>query len=182
MSTAAIQTTASDPTPVAAPPTVTAQIQLKVAHFRSIGRGPTRHTMVLTNPSETVSQPTSNLIRIGKGGAKLEFTIAPAEFRPVGIMFRNSRTRATVPTGSKHSPFRKLKLSGATLEITDAFPMPAPGQTPSPKKYKFSVLVQRVLDGRVGILDPEFENEHDTFDNDNEVEPEGDGEEDGEEE
>jgi hypothetical protein len=135
-------------------------IILEVTGFQPIGSGQVNHVMTAPNPPPNVSlDQKQGRVHVRAGGATLPFIIKPAAYRPVGITFQSRNSHAPVWVDAPGSPFRKMRMDGANnaLVIDDIFPM---SQNPSAKLYKFNVLVQRVSDHAVGIIDPELENEN----------------------
>jgi hypothetical protein len=109
-------------------------------------------------------------IRVRCPGAELRFRVVGADDTPylaVGVTFtlvadRSSpvavpcETREGRPVGT---PFGRLALLDRELFFTDSLSkVAASPQTFTP--YKFSILIQRVSDGALGLIDPEVENEN----------------------
>jgi hypothetical protein len=151
------------PAPGTAPvaPPVTANINLQIVAFRPHGGGKIDHKMKLTNPGNRARQ-FGDSIHIYQGGARLKFTTVPANYRPVNITFTDARTGKPVLVDGSGSPFKNMQVNGpnSTLEVDDNFLMPPAGQRPSPRRYKFSIDVERVSPPGGGVIDPFVENEN----------------------
>jgi hypothetical protein len=159
--TTAPSTAPSPPQSTPATKSVGPRLVLTVTNFKPIGSGTVAHTMTAPNPPPNVSlNPNGTRLHVRAPGATLPFTIEPAEYRPVGITFRQGN--APVLVDGSGSPFRHMRLDPGVnaIEIEDTFAPPPRGAKPVPKRYKFSVLVQRVRDNVVGVIDPDVENEN----------------------
>jgi hypothetical protein len=96
-------------------------------------------------------------IYVLRPGTTLRFTLALAAdrketFYPAGITFvrEGERTNSDrLRLGLINFPQSLTRLDGRTLSITDSYRDRARGV-----RYKFSILVQRGSDGKMGIIDP----------------------------
>jgi hypothetical protein len=106
-------------------------------------------------------------IRVLCPGAALRFRVVGADgeaYMAVGVTFTNQTTTRAVAceTGSGHpgnTPFGMLELVNSELFFADSLP----GAAAKPQAftfYKFSVLIQRVSNGALGLIDPGVENEN----------------------
>jgi hypothetical protein len=96
-------------------------------------------------------------IYIQRPGAPIRFTIASARadrkrYYPVGIAFvreggRNSGDEQRL--GLLNFPQSQTRMARHTLLITDSYKDDA-----QYVRYKFSVIIQRGSDGKIGIIDP----------------------------
>jgi hypothetical protein len=131
-------------------------------------------TMPAPNPARCYLYPGSGggapSIRVLRPGAALRFRVVGSDDEPylaVGVTFtslanRKSPFAVACETGSGRpvgTPFGNLELVNRELFFADSLP----GAAASPQTftaYKFSVLIQRVSDGALGLIDPEVENEN----------------------
>jgi len=105
-----------------------------------------------------------NDIYIKRPGATLRFTIASSaadqmRYYPIGISFLREGDRSSSDAqrlGLLNFPQNQTRMDGPTLTITDAYKDEA-----RYVRYKFSVVVQRGSDGRIGIIDPGIVHEFD---------------------
>jgi hypothetical protein len=138
-----------------------------VQGFKKAGAGPrlelcTPHRMSMPkkHPQVSIDPRNHELLRIKPKGATLLFKITPDEYCPVGITF--SRWGKRQPTADDQKRLRilnfaqmKIRPDERTLQVTDHFK--AIGRD---ARYKFSVVILRVKDGTIGIIDPGVVNEH----------------------
>ena len=138
-------------------------VNLTVTKFSDIFRAgrPTRFVMKLaqSHPLATIEGDT---LFIKKPGSPIRFTLKTGDgtrerYYPVGITFvRANAKRATdaVRLGFVNFPERDTRADEQMLVIDDVYKDVA-----WPVKYKFSVVVQRGSDGKIGIIDPDIVHE-----------------------
>ena len=121
---------------------------------------PHRMSMPRKHPQVQIDPKNHELLRIKPKGATLLFKITPDEYCPVGITF--SRWGNRRPTADDQIRLRtlnfaqmKIRPDERSLQVTDHFK--AIGRD---ARYKFSVVILRVKDGSIGIIDPGVVNEH----------------------
>ena len=136
---------------------------------------PHRMSMPKKHPQVSIDPDDPETLLIEPKGATLLFKITPDEYCPVGIAFSMGEKRKATMKG-KHKPtmgekrkatvydlkrlhtlnFAQMKLrpDERTLQVTDHFK--AIGRD---ARYKFSVIIMRVKDGAIGIIDPGVVNE-----------------------
>lgn len=139
-------------------PSVTARIQLRIVTFRPKEEGNIEFEMKLLDPNKVAQQPDPDTIRINVGGAVLEISTIPANFRPLDISFTNKQTGKPEPVDGS-GPFNNKNQRPNTVEVDDIVEAPVSGPAEA-KRFKFSVPVERVSDKAVGIIDPDVENEN----------------------
>lgn len=125
------------------------------------GRG-TEYIMKLASKDPRV-EIKGNAIYVKPPGAVLRFTIISARgqktrYFPVGITFvregdRNSSDEQRL--GLLNFPQSDIHMERQRLVITDSYKDKA-----KCVRYKFSVIVQRGSDGKVGIIDPDIVHDH----------------------
>jgi hypothetical protein len=114
---------------------------------------PKKHPQVKIDPKDRET------LRVKPKGATLLFTITPDEYCPVGITFSMGGKRKPTVNDQKRLGilnFAQLKIrpDERSLQVTDHFK--AIGKD---DRYKFSMIIQRVKDGAIGIIDPGIVNE-----------------------
>jgi hypothetical protein len=137
-------------------------IVIGVAKFRDVlanetsrsGRG-TDYVMKLRRPDSRAYIKGED-IYVKRPGAPIRFTIVSGSadkdhYYPVGITFvresdRNDSERQRL--GFLNFPQRATHAEGRTLTILDSY------RDRSSVRYKFSVVLQRGSDGKIGIVDP----------------------------
>jgi hypothetical protein len=109
-------------------------------------------------------------IRVRRPGTALCFKVFDTygtAYLAVGVTFTSLADRSspfavaceTGPGRPVGTPFGGLKLDDGELQFVDYLPgIAAEPQAFTP--YKFSILIQRVSDGALGLIDPEVENEN----------------------
>jgi hypothetical protein len=108
------------------------------------------------------------VIHVGYPGAILRFQVAGdgGPYWPVGLAF----VRVNVPSPTAvlwgigpwtipGSPFTAVRFENGVLDVSDVIASP-PTDPASPKLFKFSLFIQRLSDGAIGIIDPYLENEN----------------------
>jgi len=117
-------------------------------------------SMPKKHPQVRIDPKNHELLRIKPKGATLLFRITPDEYCPVGITFSMWGKRK--PTADDQKRLRtlnfaqmKIRPDERSLQVTDYFK--AIGRD---ARYKFSVVILRVKDGAIGIIDPGAVNEH----------------------
>lgn len=134
-----------------APKTGVPKIDTCTPHWMSM---PKKHPQVSIDPKN------HELLRIKRKGATLLFKVTPDDYCPVGIAFSMwGKRKLTAGDQSRLRTlnFAQMKLhpDERTLQVTDHFK--AIGRD---TRYKFSVIIMRVKDGAIGIIDPGVVNEH----------------------
>lgn len=119
----------------------------------------TKATMTVSDHPRVYIRPGQpERLRIKRGGATIRLKIEPDDYYPIGVAFqlkdgqanRNQQDRiGLLNFESSHMPMDKQ-----TLLITDRFK-----DADSDDLYKFSVIIQRVMDGEIGIIDPDIVHE-----------------------
>jgi hypothetical protein len=126
---------------------------------RSIPGGASQAVMrvVKKNPRVRID-PERQLISVNAPGAILQFVVEPNLYLPIGISFWMLPTDAKVGAEQKaglvdfEDP--QIQRRGRTISINDRFKSGGPYFI-----YKFSMVIQRLSDGKLGIVDPGIENE-----------------------
>ena len=96
-------------------------------------------------------------IYVLRPGTTLRFILTPAanakeSFYPAGITFVREGERTDsdrLRLGFINFPQKYTRVDGRTISVTDSYRDKARGV-----RYKFSILVQRGSDGKLGIIDP----------------------------
>jgi hypothetical protein len=139
------------------------EVILSVTKFNDIFRAgrPTQFVMKLarSHPLATIEGDT---IIVRPPGAPIRFTLTTGDktrerYYPVGITFvRAGAKKASddLRLGFINFPERDTHAQEKEMIITDSYKDSA-----YPVRYKFSVVVQRGSDGRIGIIDPDIEHE-----------------------
>jgi hypothetical protein len=114
---------------------------------------PKKHPQVWIDPKDR------ELLHVEPKGATLLFKITPDDYCPIGIAFSRWGNRKLTADDEKRLRtlnFAQMKIrpDERTLQVTDHFR--AIGRD---ARYKFSVVIMRVKDGAVGIIDPGVVNE-----------------------
>ncbi len=120
---------------------------------------PHRMSMPKKHPQVRIDPKNHELLRIKPKGATLLFKITPDEYCPVGITFSMWGKRKSTVNDQKRLRtlnFAQMKIrpDERSLQVTDHFK--AIGRD---ARYKFSVIILRVKDGAIGIIDPGVVNE-----------------------
>lgn len=143
-----------------------AEVIITVTEFRPVlsskvrGARDTAYTMRLKKAHRNVSLK-DDIICVDAPGATIRLTIASAvgdktKYYPAGITFVRDNGKCLseeLLLGRTHLPQRRIVIDGQTLTFTDRF-----RKGKESVRYKFSVIVQRGLDGEIGVIDPGIEN------------------------
>ena len=141
-----------------------AQATLTVTQFRSMN--PVANTDFIDTTTALAPHPAVSLVNVAgmptfraKRAHNLEITIASADgketYRPIGVFFRQKKDRPIVRADAEGWINFAWTISAAgTLVIQHKFL-----QRGDDSRYEFYVLVQRVSDGAIGVIDPEIQNE-----------------------
>ncbi len=131
----------------------------------SDGRGGRGTDYIMTLPkNDPLAEIRGNDIYIKPPGAILRFTITSARrgktrYFPVGITYVREGDRNTSDEqrlGLLNFPQSEIYMRRQTLMITDSYK-----DKTKCVRYKFSVIVQRGSDGKIGIIDPGIVHEFD---------------------
>ncbi len=101
-------------------------------------------------------------IYVRRPGGTLRFTIASSDrqrYYPVGVAFVREGARSSSDEqrlGFLNFPEELTRMAGRTFLITDTYKDDVPCL-----RYKFSVMIQRGSDGKIGIIDPGIVHEND---------------------
>jgi hypothetical protein len=115
-----------------------------------------------------VTQPGKNtFFHVRGGSATFHITItsqAGESWRPISMTVAQQTAPAAAiqlntPTGPAGCSFNVPQLTANSVEFTETYTPAAPAAASKSRAYKFSIIVQRASDGRVGIIDPGVENE-----------------------
>lgn len=68
----------------------------------------------------------------------------------------NEEWKARNAGGTKF-PFSGVKVYGPTIEVTNRIARDA--TSPNSQVYKYSIVIQRLSDGAIAIIEPEIENQ-----------------------
>jgi hypothetical protein len=105
------------------------------------------------HPQVYIKSNQPDTLHIKSKGATIRLTVRPARYYPVGIAFKLLKG---VPNPNAHARIGFLNFEQSrtprdpqSLFITDHFK-----DKGSDDQYKFSVIIQRVSDGAIGIIDP----------------------------
>ena len=148
-----------------------AEIRMSVVRFEDVLDGETQHTCRKTGfEMALVGSPTNvslkgDIIYVKAPGATIRFTLVSLKedkehYYPIGITFFRTDKREVSEKqrlGLLNFPQSNIRLEGRTLSITDTY---KDGRYPV--RYKFSVVIQRGSDGKIGIIDPAIS--HDSSD------------------
>jgi hypothetical protein len=151
---------------VAASTIVPAEVVITVTEFRPVlspkvrGTRDTTYTMRLKRPHRHVSL-VDDTICVDSPGATIRLTIASAagdkiRYYPAGITFVREASKGLseeLLLGRPDLLQRRIVINGQTLTFTDRF-----RRGKDNVQYKFSVIIQRGLDGAIGIIDPRLKN------------------------
>ena len=111
------------------------------------------------NPPPGVTQPAGPNTRIEVSDvSKLIFRFEPA-FKPVDIMF--AQTSGTTDDDGRSnfaSRIRQQRAGAWRLVVVDLLNDGGPAGTANFAKWKFFIAIQRIADGKIGIIDPEVSN------------------------
>jgi len=146
------------------------EVIITVAKFRGVlategerGGRPSDYAMRLArrDPRATIK---GDDLYIRRPGAAIRFAVAPAagdkgSYFPTGIAFvREASDNASDEQrlGLQNFPQRDIRFDGRTVLIVDRYRDKEPFV-----RYKFSVVVQRGADGKLGIIDPGIIHEDD---------------------
>ena len=110
------------------------------------------------DPAGKVTQA-GNRLRV-KGPTDLEFTIAapagsPESYFALGIVFKSG---SADKHGRNNFDIKNHKVNDAKISIRNNHSVSAPASSGG-VVYEFFILIQRVSDGAIGIIDPEIENQ-----------------------
>lgn len=120
----------------------------------------------MTHPLVRIDPENDKTLKITGPRATILFTITsresppPEEYYPVGITFflENREPSVRVRKRLGLANFTQLKIrpnrDAHSLSITDSYNEKEKGE-----RYKFSVIIQRARDGKIGIIDPFIVNE-----------------------
>lgn len=139
-----------------------AEVVLTVTQFRPVlspevrGLPSTDYKMCLKKPHRRVSLKDDTLV-VKHPGTTIRLTIASSvddktKYYPAGITFvreEGKRLSDVELLGQKAFLQRRIVIDGQTLTFSNRFKK---GKDVVP--YKFSVIIQRGLDGAIGIIDP----------------------------
>jgi len=144
------------------------EIVIAVTRFKDVlageaGGGATGYSLKLRRPDPRAAIR-GNAIYIKRPGATLRFTFAAAaggraRYFPAGITFVRTGDRNVSDAqrlGLLNFPQKLTRPEGSALVIVDTYQDKA-----RCVRYKFSVLIQRGADGRIGIIDPDIIHEND---------------------
>ncbi len=145
------------------------EVVITVTQFNDVfaGGGPdgagTGYAMQLRKPDPRAEIKDDD-IYVKRPGAVLRFTIASAEtdrnrYYPVGIAFvreGNDSTSDEHRLGILNFPPLHMRVDGRTLLISDRYHAET-----RRVRHKFSVLIQRGSDGKIGVIDPGIIHEND---------------------
>jgi len=155
--------------PTAARTSTPAEITITVNQFKDVlspeaGDPGTRCGMHMKRRHRHVTVK-DNTILVWKPGATIRFTIVPApgdkeKYYPAGITYVREGATSTSDRqrlGLLNFPQGRTRVDGQTLTFTDSYRDKA-----KKIRYKFSVLIQRGSDGKIGLIDPDIvhEDEH----------------------
>jgi hypothetical protein len=119
-----------------------------------------RMSMPKKHPQVSIDPKDPDTLIIKRKGATLLFKITPDDYYPVGITFTMGKGKGE-PTVSDQKRlgilnFAQLKMrpDERSLQVTDHFKVIGRDH-----RYKFSVIISRVKDGVIGIIDPSIVNE-----------------------
>lgn len=143
-----------------------AEVVITVTKFQPVlspelrGDRDTAYTMRLKRPHRRVSLK-DDTICVDSPGATIRLTIASAagdkiKYYPAGITFVREDGKCLseeLLLGRTHLPQRRIVIDGQTLTFTDRFK-----KGEEEVLYKFSVIIQRGVDGVIGIIDPGIRN------------------------
>jgi hypothetical protein len=157
-----IETESIDPkNPIAVTISVTQFQDVLAGKESRTGRG-TSYTMKLKarDPRACIEGDT---IYVKRPGGPIRFTINGAaadkeHYYPVGISFvreGDGKSSEKARLGMLTFPQSEIRLDGRSLSITDIYKDHARSV-----RYKFSLLIQRGSDGRLGIIDPGIEHDN----------------------
>lgn len=142
-----------------------AEVVITVTEFRPVlspelrGARDTGYTMKMKRPHPRVSLKDDTLF-VDAPGAAIRLTIASSpkdkvNYYPAGITFVREANRSgsdALLLGQKEFLQRKIIIDGQTLTFTNRFK-----KSKDSVRYKFSVIIQRGVDGAIGIIDPGIE-------------------------
>ncbi len=142
-----------------------AQVTLTITQFRPMN--PVANTDFVDATTELVPHSAVTLVTIAgmptfrvKRAINFEIRLASAQpgesYRPLGVIFRQKTDRAISqpdPAGLRY--FASSITANGTLVIQNKFL-----QRGDDGRYEFYVLVQRVSDGAVGMIDPDIDNQN----------------------
>ena len=145
-----------------------AEVVITVTKFQPVlspelrGDRDTAYTMRLKRPHRRVSLK-DDIICVESPGATIRLTIASAagdkiKYCPAGITFVREDGKCLseeLLLGRLHLPQRRIVIDGQTLTFTDRFK-----KGKESVMYKFSVIIQRGVDGVIGIIDPGLKNKN----------------------
>lgn len=141
----------------------------EVLQTRGVERG-TFHTVIIAKGHDVISVEEGGdipklTIKKGSGPVTLRFKIVDAKtddvYQPLGIAFKVERSTKAPSTseanmiGENNFPLDRMHIYGNDLYITD-LALPEVREL----KYKFSVIIQRERDAKIGIIDPRIEHEN----------------------
>ena len=140
-----------------------AEIRITIGEFTDVlgtGKPITDFSLALAkrNPNVSVDGDT---IHVKYPKTTVRFTLASSagdkiNFYPAGITFVLKSDCATTEAsrlGLQNFPQNKIRLDGESLSITDNYL-----HVKNTITYKFSLVVQRGSDGKIGIIDPGISN------------------------
>lgn len=139
-----------------------ARITLTVTQFRQLNettvgtRWTDATTSLAAHPSVTMSgQPELAILHV-KRAVDLAITVvsgnAGESYRPVAIIFQQKpASDGTLADPDGRRNFSAAVVSDSTLTVRNRFDLRG-------VRYEFFVVIQRVSDGAIGIIDPEIEN------------------------
>ena len=125
--------------------------------------GGTEYVMELAKPDARAAIKGDD-IYVKRPGALLRFTIASAgadkkQYFPVGVAFvreGDDNTSDEHRLGHLNFPQAHTRLDGRTVVVNDSYKAEA-----RRVRHKFSVVIQRGSDGRIGVIDPGIIHEND---------------------
>ena len=134
--------------------------------FRVKGSGKSRNTVakmkmtIKHHPRVQIYPKFPDSLVIRPKGATIRFTIQPRnQYSPIGIAFNKIKGRPHRKQrdriGSLNFQTSQMPRDRHTLLITDSFK-----DKEQDDHYKFSVIIQRMKDGAIGIIDPDIIHEH----------------------
>jgi hypothetical protein len=118
---------------------------------------PHKMSMPKKHPQVKIDPKKPDTLLIKPKGATILFTITPDDYYPVGITFIMGKGEPTASDQKRlgflnfdQRQYRANELRHS-LQITDCYK-----DRRHDDRYKFSVIIQRVKDGAIGIIDPDI--------------------------
>ena len=146
----------------------TAEIKISVTQFKDVFAGDScgtdyRMKMISKNPRVFID---GDVIYVKPPAVTIRFTIASSpgdkeRYFPIGITFVRQSEHNTSDEqrlGLLNFPQRKTRVLEQFISITDSYRDKEKGS-----RYKFSVVIQRGSDGKIGIIDPGIAHDNSGF-------------------